>query len=223
MWQFCRFYKRYRTERSDYAIIVFLRVSSFWWSQLFTMLERVKLTFIIKEENILLQKGRPRLVLFPCWKGIWETLDSPQTLTLFRPACRSGDKCFCCKKIKRYTRAKEYVAPDLKVGLHSLRASGATAAANAEGVSERCLKRYGGWKSDLAKDSYIDDSLSKMLIIWTLSILCSSVLSLVLFTATRCCVLYLYWSCVKTYDHLFTKWRKQPLFLITDHSALKFD
>ena len=40
------------------------------------------------------------------------------------------------------------VAPFSILGLHSLRASGATAAANAEGVSERCLKRHGRWKSD---------------------------------------------------------------------------
>ena len=39
------------------------------------------------------------------------------------------------------------VAPDLNLGLHSLRASGATTAANAPGVSDRCLKRHGRWKS----------------------------------------------------------------------------
>jgi len=71
-----------------------------------------------------------------------------------------------------YTRAKECIVSKLKIvaplanlGLHSLRASGATAAANAEGVSERCLKRHGRWKSDRAKDGYIDDSLDKKLFI----------------------------------------------------------
>lgn len=48
-----------------------------------------------------------------------------------------------------YPRAREFnvqklkcVAPDLKLGVHSLRASGATSAANATGVSDRCLKRH---------------------------------------------------------------------------------
>lgn len=93
---------------------------------------------------------------------------------LFRPACRSGSKCFLLNKDKKlsYTRTKEcvvsrlkLVAPDLNLGLHSLRASGATAAANADGVSERCLKRHGRWKSDTAKDGYVDDSLEKKLFI----------------------------------------------------------
>ena len=57
------------------------------------------------------------------------------------------------------------VAPDLNLGLHSLRASGATTAANAPGVSDRCLKRHGRWKSDASKDGYIDDSIEKKLLI----------------------------------------------------------
>lgn len=93
---------------------------------------------------------------------------------LFKPGCRSGSKCFLLKQNKQlsYTRAREcivgrlkLVAPNLKLGTHSLRASGATTAANAEGVSDRCLKRHGRWKSDLAKDGYIDDSLEKKLYI----------------------------------------------------------
>ena len=55
------------------------------------------------------------------------------------------------------------VAPDLKLGTHTLRASGASAAANASGVSDRCLKRHGRWKTDIAKDGYIDDSVEKRL------------------------------------------------------------
>ncbi|XP_045156891.1 uncharacterized protein LOC123523240 [Mercenaria mercenaria] len=57
-----------------------------------------------------------------------------------------------------YTRSKEcivsklkLVVPNLRLGTHSLRASGATTAANAEGVSDRCLKRHGRWKSDWPK------------------------------------------------------------------------
>lgn len=93
---------------------------------------------------------------------------------LFRPACRSGKKCFLLKKNKNisYTRAREcivsklqLVAPTLNLGTHSLRASGATVAANADGVSDRCLKRHGRWKTDTAKDGYVDDCLEKKLFI----------------------------------------------------------
>lgn len=47
-------------------------------------------------------------------------------------------------------------------GLHSLRAGGASAAANA-GVKDRLFKRHGRWKSDRAKDGYIKDSLQSLL------------------------------------------------------------
>ena len=57
------------------------------------------------------------------------------------------------------------VAPNLKLGTHSLRASGATTAANAQGVLERCLKQHGRWKSDLSKDGYVEDFLEKKLFI----------------------------------------------------------
>ncbi|XP_060582388.1 integrase/recombinase xerD homolog [Ruditapes philippinarum] len=99
-------------------------------------------------------------------------LCSNSDMYLFRPACRSGSRCFLLKKDKKlsYSRAREcivsklkLVAPDMNLGTHSLRASGASAVANAEGVSERCLKRHGRWKSDLAKDSYIKDSIQKRL------------------------------------------------------------
>ena len=69
-----------------------------------------------------------------------------------------------------YTRAKECiveklkeVAPDLKLGTHMIRASGVTTAANAHGVSDRCFKCHGRWKTDIAKDGYIDDSVKKRL------------------------------------------------------------
>ena len=47
-------------------------------------------------------------------------------------------------------------------GLHSLRAGGATATVNA-GVPDRLYKRYGRWKSELAKDGYVKDCLSSCL------------------------------------------------------------
>ena len=51
--------------------------------------------------------------------------------------------------------------PD-EFGLHSLRAGGATAAAN-NGVPDRLLKRHGRWKSDATKDGYVEDSAERRL------------------------------------------------------------
>ena len=47
-------------------------------------------------------------------------------------------------------------------GLHSLRSGGATRASNA-GVEDRLLKRHGRWKSEKAKNMYIQDSLDRSL------------------------------------------------------------
>ena len=49
-----------------------------------------------------------------------------------------------------------------KYGTHSLRAGGATAAAN-NGVSDRLFKVHGRWRTDDAKDRYIEDSITKRL------------------------------------------------------------
>lgn len=49
-----------------------------------------------------------------------------------------------------------------KFGLHSFRAGGASAAANAN-VNDRMFKRHGRWVSENAKDGYVSDSLEKRL------------------------------------------------------------
>ena len=49
-----------------------------------------------------------------------------------------------------------------KYGLHSLRSGGAPPAAY-NGVSDRLFKRQGRWKSDRAKEWYIQDSLESLL------------------------------------------------------------
>ena len=66
-----------------------------------------------------------------------------------------------------YTRMRELLLEKLEkiglnpkqYGLHSLRAGGATAAANA-GVPDRLFKRHGRWRSENAKDGYVKDSLT---------------------------------------------------------------
>ena len=69
-----------------------------------------------------------------------------------------------------YTRLRELVievfrgiVPDLaRIGTHSLRSGGATAAANA-GVPDRLFLRHGRWSSVSAKDGYVKDSLASRL------------------------------------------------------------
>ena len=69
-----------------------------------------------------------------------------------------------------YTTVRETVLERFKAigldkqqyGLHSLRAGGASGAANA-GVPDRMFKRHGRWHSENAKDSYIADSLQNRL------------------------------------------------------------
>ena len=72
--------------------------------------------------------------------------------------------------MRYYTRTREIVLqafaelgyPTHLFGLHSLRAGGASAAANA-GVSDRLFKRHGRWKTDLAKEGYTKDNLESLL------------------------------------------------------------
>jgi hypothetical protein len=69
-----------------------------------------------------------------------------------------------------YTRTREIVLgafesiglDKTKFGLHSLRAGGASAAANSN-ISDRLFKRHGRWKSDKAKDGYIKDNVEALL------------------------------------------------------------
>lgn len=52
--------------------------------------------------------------------------------------------------------------PNEQFGLHSLHSGGATAVANA-GVPDRLFKKHGRWKSENAKDGYVEDSLDSRL------------------------------------------------------------
>ena len=90
---------------------------------------------------------------------------------LFRPICKSSkfeklreDGCIsysCLRDLfKKKLKGLGY-NPD-EFGLHSLRAGGATAAANS-GVPDRLFKRHGRWKSEGAKDGYVEDSMEHRL------------------------------------------------------------
>lgn len=69
-----------------------------------------------------------------------------------------------------YTRLRELIKAKIRqlgydekcFGVHSFRAGGATAAANAH-VPDRLFKRHGRWRSEAAKDGYIQDTDEDML------------------------------------------------------------
>ena len=103
-------------------------------------------------------------------------IDSSKTTAdyLYKPLVkvRSGYKLIQKVKPLSYTRARESIigllrefVPDQSsnISLHSFRAGGATAAANAQ-VPDRCWKRHGRWRSESAKDGYVDDSLENRLL-----------------------------------------------------------
>ena len=101
-------------------------------------------------------------------------IDLHSDFYLFQPLVCTNNivKCISKNKPLSYTRAretlinrlKEVVNTDMNIGLHSLRSGGATAAANAN-VSDRCFKLHGRWKSETAKDGYVDDSLESRLFV----------------------------------------------------------
>jgi hypothetical protein len=92
---------------------------------------------------------------------------------IFKPDFRSKGISRLVTKNKKlsYTAAKQNivtllktVAPNLNIGLHSLRSGGATAAADVS-VNERCLQRHGRWRSVSSKNVYIKDTVEKRLFV----------------------------------------------------------
>jgi len=96
-------------------------------------------------------------------------IDLSEDLPLFRALLSPR----CTSKVRRqglsYSRAREIVKDAFKditdvscISLHSLRAGGATAAANA-GIADRLFKRHGRWQSENAKDGYVKDNVQSLL------------------------------------------------------------
>ena len=83
---------------------------------------------------------------------------------------KSGHSLVSVNKPISYSSIRDYfktsfkdIVPDIALfSTHSLRAGGASAAANA-GVADRLFQRHGRWKSVSAKNGYVDDSLSSRL------------------------------------------------------------
>ena len=84
--------------------------------------------------------------------------------------CKSGHKLVVINRPLSYSTIREYfkvnfkdVVPDISLfSTHSLRAGGASAAANAS-VQDCLFQRHGRWKSVSAKNRYVDDSLGSRL------------------------------------------------------------
>ena len=98
-------------------------------------------------------------------------IDLSSTNYLFRALFKTKHTSGLRRSVKKlsYTRTKEVLVSRLKevtpthlnLGLHTLRESGVSAAANS-GVDERCFKRHGRWSSSCV-NGYIKDSVSSRL------------------------------------------------------------
>ena len=99
-------------------------------------------------------------------------IDKPRNGYIFRRS-RKRDKSFRLREQDvhiSYTTARENLLDALnkiglsskKLGLHSLRAGGATAAANL-GVSDRLFQKHGRWKSERVKKGYVHENILALL------------------------------------------------------------
>ena len=94
-------------------------------------------------------------------------IDGSSQERLFRAVSRSksGERLRASGSLS-YCRVRELVLAKFaelgydagRIGLHSFRAGGATAAANNPALPERLFKRHGRWLSERAKDGYIKES-----------------------------------------------------------------
>lgn len=98
-------------------------------------------------------------------------IDFTQPSYLFRGINYRNGRTVLNDTPMKYSRVREivkeafgdFIDPKL-IGVHSLRAGGATTAANA-GIPDRLFKRHGRWVSEKAKDGYIKDNLQKRLLV----------------------------------------------------------
>ncbi|XP_068726335.1 integrase/recombinase xerD homolog [Montipora capricornis] len=97
-------------------------------------------------------------------------IDSSHYIFRLLSKCRAGHKLVSVNKPISYSTIREYFKRSFKdivldvsqFGTDSLRAGGASAAANA-GVKDRLFQRHGRWKTVSAKNGYVEDSLDSRL------------------------------------------------------------
>lgn len=102
--------------------------------------------------------------------GFTKSSDDPSFLFRGLSKTRKGYKVRSATNKISYSRLRElmieafspYVEDVSSIGTHSLRSGGATAAARA-GIPDRLFKRHGRWRSEKAKDGYIQDSMADRL------------------------------------------------------------
>lgn len=100
----------------------------------------------------------------------WANLDSSDFLFCNISKTKNGFKKRTVNKPMSYTNLRDefrlafmpHVSDISKYCLHSLRAGGASAAAN-NGIKDRMFKRHGRWTSESAKDGYVKDNLRERL------------------------------------------------------------
>ena len=91
---------------------------------------------------------------------------------LFRRVQHTKNGWHLKKQGMSYSRANQLLKAELKkeglnvsrYSLHSLRAGGASAAA-ALGVPDRLFQRHRGWRSETAKNNYLEESLDSLLLV----------------------------------------------------------
>lgn len=140
---------------------------------LFLLIRKSKTDQYRNGNEVLIAKGETIACPFSMFNRYVElsgvNLDSD--FYIFRPIFRSKGTCKLIYKNKKlsYTAAREsivsrlrLVSKGLRLGLHSMRSGGATAAANSD-INDRVWKRHGRWKSDSSKDGYVVDSVDKRL------------------------------------------------------------
>lgn len=157
------------------------------WDDLSSL--RVKdLLFADSHVAIFLEKRKNDQFREGSWVFVARCSTSPCPVSVVEKFIEMGkhskeQKLFCkiqsCKKGQllrnnpmTYSRANECIKEELKkqgldgsqYGIHSLRSGGASSAAALQ-VPDRLFQRQGGWRSEKAKNNYVEESLDSLLLV----------------------------------------------------------
>ena len=111
----------------------------------------------------------PHTVQWPCWRCTWRRQESLQAVKVsyFGELQAERYKHLDQQATSRFSellkhKLKDLGFPPVEFSPHSLQSGGATAAAGA-GILNRNFKHHGSWKSEKAKDGYVQDTLENQL------------------------------------------------------------